>query len=250
MVEPRSVLITGATGGIGAALAQAYAAPGRTLYLHGRRVERLSELATQCRGSGAEVREKTLDFADTGATIAWCVEIAPHIDLAILNAGVTSSTRAGEGWPEIDHLMQVNLRAALAMCCVLMPAMERRGTGQIAFVSSISAYHGLPVTPAYSASKAALKAYGEALRGALAGSGVRINVVLPGFVRTPMSERFPGPKRCMLSPQEAASRIVRGLARDEPRISFPLLPSLFMRALDLVPAAAAQRVLRALGYGG
>lgn len=250
MLEPRSVLITGATGGLGAALARAYAAPGRTLYLHGRRVERLAELARQCRASGAEVHEKALDFVDTGAVIAWCVDIAPQVDLAILNAGVTSSVRAGESWPQIDHLMQVNLRAALAMCSALLPAMQRRGTGQIAFVSSISAYHGVPVTPAYSASKAALKAYGEALRGALAASGVRVNVVLPGFVRTPMSERFPGPRRFMMSPQAAASRIVRGLARDEARISFPLLPSLFMRALARVPAAAAQRLLRAMGYGG
>jgi short-subunit dehydrogenase len=147
-------------------------------------------------------------------------------------------------------VIQVNIRAALATVCALVPAMRRRGAGQIALVSSIAAWHGVPLTPAYSASKAALKAYGEALRGALAPAGIEVNVVLPGFVRTAMSDKFPGPKLFMLSAEDAARRIVRGLARDRARISFPLLPSLFMRSLALLPAAAAQRILRSMGYGG
>jgi short-subunit dehydrogenase len=250
MREPRCVLITGATGGIGAALAAAYAAPGRRLVLHGRRVDRLRALAEQCTRHGAAVETKSLDLADIPGVIGWAEAAAPDVDLAIINAGVTSNVRSGEPWAATDHVIHVNVRAALATVCALVPAMRRRGAGQIALVSSIAAWHGVPLTPAYSASKAALKAYGEALRGALAPAGIEVSVVLPGFVRTAMSEKFPGPKVFMLSAEDAARRIVRGLARDQARISFPLLPSLFMRSLALLPASAAQRVLRIMGYGG
>jgi len=249
MQDPRSVLITGATGGIGAALAAAYARPGRKLFLQGRREERLRELARECERRGAEVAAKPLDLLHMPALLAWLEAIAPHVDLAIVNAGVTSNVRRGEGWPEIDRLLQVNVRAALATAALLAEAMRQRRRGQIALMSSIAGYFGLPLTPAYSASKAALKAYGEALRGALADDGVEVNVVMPGFVRTPMSDQFPGPKRFMLSPEDAAARIVRGLERNQARIAFPFPSSFAMWALAALPAAAAGRILRASGYG-
>jgi len=249
MQDPRAVLITGATGGIGAALAAAYARPGRKLVLHGRREERLSEIAADCARRGAKTETKVLDLFDTGALVAWVESIAADVDLAIVNAGVTSNVRAGEGWAEIDRLLQVNVRAALATAAALVPAMRRRRRGQIALMSSIAGYFGLPLTPAYSASKAALKAYGEALRGALADDGVEVNVVMPGFVRTPMSDRFPGPKRFMLSPEDAAARIVRGLERNEARIAFPFPSSFAMWSLSVLPAGVAGRLARAFGYG-
>lgn len=248
MPSPRGILITGATGGIGAALALAYAEPGRTLWLHARRRDRLAELAAKCAERGAEVHERSLDVADAAALIDWVSSIARNVDLAIVNAGVTSNMRAGEGWREVEQILQVNVRAAMAVVCALAPAMRERRAGQIALVSSISAWHGVPLTPAYSASKAALKAYGESLRGWLAPEGVKVNVVLPGFVRTGMSARFPGPKPFMVSPERAARRIRRGLAEDRAYIAFPFLPNLLMRSLVLFPPAVSQAILRTLGY--
>ena len=247
MKAPRGILITGATGGIGAALARRYAAPGRRLFLHGRNAARLAEVAAQCRAS--EVTTQILDLADANALVAWIESIAPAVDLAIVNAGVTSNVRSGESWREVDALLQVNVRAALLTAAALVPEMRRRGSGQIALVSSIAAWFGLPLTPAYSASKAALKAYGEALRGWLAPQGVEVNVVMPGFVRTEMSARFPGPKRFMLSPEDAARRIAHGLERNRARISFPFPSSFAMWALGALPAALSQRILGAMGYG-
>lgn len=249
MEDPRAILITGATGGIGAALAREYARPGRTLHLQGRRAGPLDALARECAAKGAHVKAKVLDFDDLAALIGWVEGIAVEVDLALVNAGVTSDMRAGEGWAEIDRVLQVNVRAALATAAALAPTMRRRGRGQIALMSSIAAWHGLPLTPAYSASKAALKAYGEALRGALAPEGVEVSVIMPGFVRTPMAEQFPGPKRFMLSPEDAAARIARGLARNQARIAFPFAPSFFMWTLAVLPAGAAQRLVRAFGYG-
>jgi short-subunit dehydrogenase len=249
MRAPRGVLITGASGGIGGALAMAYAAPGRRLFLHGRNETRLRQLAEECNRSGATVEIKSLDVTDLEAFIAWVEAIAARVDLAIVNAGITSNVRAGESWTEVDRLLQVNVRAALATACALVPEMRRRGSGQIALVSSIAAWFGLPLTPAYSASKAALKAYGEALRGWLAPEGVEVSVVMPGFVRSAMSERFPGPKRFMLAPEDAARRIVRGLERNQARISFPFPSSFGMWALGALPAGLSQRILGAIGYG-
>jgi short-subunit dehydrogenase len=250
MRAPSRILITGATGGIGSALATLYAQPGHSLWLQGRRGERLDELAAKCAARGAAVQVKVLELSDISAVIGWVGGIAREIDLAILNAGATSNVLSGEAWREIDQVLHVNVRATLAAACALLPAMRARGAGQIALVSSISAWHGVPLTPAYSASKAALKAYGEAMRGWLAPAGVEVNVVLPGFVRTAMSERFPGPRRFMVSPEHAARRIQRGLASNRACIAFPLVPSLFMRALPLLPPAIAQALLRALGYSG
>jgi short-subunit dehydrogenase len=249
MRNPRGILITGASGGIGAALALACAAPGRALFLQGRNESRLRELAAACSDQGSRVETRVLDLADIAALIAWVEQLAPRVDLGIVNAGVTSNVRVGEGWNEIDRVLQVNVRAALATAATLAGAMRARGAGQIALVSSIAAWFGLPLTPAYSASKAAVKAYGEALRGGLASAGVEVSVVMPGFVRTPMAAQFPGPKRFMLSPEDAARRILRGLERNQARIAFPFASSFAMWALGALPASLSQRLLASLGYG-
>jgi short-subunit dehydrogenase len=248
MRAPSRILITGATGGIGSALALAYAQPGRTLWLQGRRREVLAQLAKECADRGARVHSEVLDVRDTQALIGWVDGFAREVDLAIVNAGVSSNMRTGERWEDVDHILQVNVRGAMAVVCAVLPSMRERGSGQIALVTSIAAWHGVPVIPAYSASKAALKAYGEALRGWLAGSGVEVNVVLPGFVHSAMSDRFPARRRFMVSPEEAARRIQRGLADNRAYIAFPFLPSLFMRTLAILPPAVSQSLLRALGY--
>jgi short-subunit dehydrogenase len=255
LAAPATVLITGATGAIGGALARRYAQPERLLVLQGRDRERLEELARACRGQGADVRPVVLDLRDQQATAAWLGQLLEQvpIDLAVINAGVTSNVRRspdGEPWEAVQRVIDINLRAALLTVHCLLPAMRRRGHGQIALISSLSAYHGLGLTPAYCASKAALKAYGEALRAWLAPEGIAVNVVLPGFVRSAMSDDFPGPKPFLLQPEDAARRIARGLARNRARISFPFPLNLGMWGLSLLPAGAATRLLRALGYGG
>jgi len=249
MRAPAGVLITGASGGLGAALAAAYASPGRALWLQGRRAERLDEVARACRASGARVETRVLDLADVPALLAWTQGVAEGVDLAVVNAGITSNVRDGESWDEVDRLLQVNVRAAFATVAGVLPAMRARRRGQIALVSSIAAWFGMPLTPAYCASKAALKAYGESLRGWLAHEGVEVSVVLPGFVRTAMSEQFPGPKRLMLEPPDAARRIVSGLERNRARIAFPFVPSFGMWALGALPASLSQRLLTVMGYG-
>jgi short-subunit dehydrogenase len=252
-VSPRTILITGATGAIGSELARAYAAPERFLVLHGRDTGRLQALARECESRGAEVESRALDVRDTGALTAWIesVMLRSPVDLAIVNAGAINALRTGgegETWPDIERVLEVNLRAAFATVSALLPSMQRRGSGQIALVSSLLAWFGMPVAPTYSASKAALKAYGEALRGPLARQGIRISVVMPGFVKSAMSDELSIPKPFMLSPEDAARMIIRGLARNKARISFPFPLNLGAWLLSALPASVSQALFALLGY--
>ncbi len=251
----RNILITGATGGIGGALAEAYAEPGRTLILQGRQEQRLSEVAEICRQRGAQVICQTLDVRDLQPLRAWIAEICRelHLDLVIPAAGVNSNIGpqgAGERWEDISALMEINVLAAMAVVDAVLPSMRQRRCGQIALFSSLAAYYGLPLTPSYSASKAAIKAYGEALRGWLASEGVRVNVIMPGYVVSKMCNEMPGPKPFLWRPERAARVIKRGLARNQARISFPFPLNLGTWYLSVLPAAISERILRLLGYGG
>jgi short-subunit dehydrogenase len=224
------------------------------LILQGRNADRLGDLALRCWERGAVVQTEVLELRDREELTRWLDAIGRlTIDLAIVNAGVTSHIGIhgeGESWESVENVIDVNIRAAMATVTALLPSMRRRGSGQIALISSLSAYYGLPITPAYCASKAALKAYGEALRGWLAPEGVAISVVLPGFVETGMSAQFPGPKAFVLRPETAAGIIRRGLARNQARIGFPFPVNFGMWWLSVLPPAVSQRILQALNYGG
>ena len=253
--SPRTILITGATGAIGSALAQVYASSGTRLVLHGRDPDRLQGVRLACERLGAIADCFTLDVRSIEPLRAWVrdVDLATPLDLVIANAGMNIDVGVdgrGESWEAAEAVLDTNMRATMALVDAALPGMRARQSGQIALISSLAAYYGLPVTPSYCASNAALKAYGEALRGWLAAEGVRVSVVMPGYVDSPMSRAMPGPKPFLLRPERAARLIQKGLARNQARISFPFPLNLGTWALAVLPAQLSQRIVRWAGYGG
>src|SRR5690242_8878303 len=161
MKHPRSILITGASRGIGAALARAYAGEGIVLALTGRNAERLAAVAEGCRAAGAEVQSTALDIADEAGVRNWIesVDRRHPLDLVIANAGMTGGL-SGEGIVEsladVQRIMRVNFGGVCNTVDPVIPAMQQRGRGQLALMSSLAALRGLPYSPAYCASKAAV----------------------------------------------------------------------------------------------
>lgn len=249
-----TVLITGATGAIGGALANAYAQPGTHLILHGRKPDALDELAIQCKQKGALVTLSQVALTDHAQLNSWlheiCLTRVP--DIVIANAGKNihpPSLGAMEDWEETQALLNINLITPLAMANYLAPKMIARGSGQLVFMSSLAAFYGLPVTHAYSASKAGVKAYSESLRGWLSPHGIGVSVVMPGYVESSMSRAMPGPKPWVWPPERAARRIRAQVARNKARICFPLLLHFSCWLLAALPASVSHRLVQAFGFG-
>lgn len=218
--------ITGASSGIGAALAAELAAPGRRLLLTGRDAARLEAAAAAARAKGATVETAAVDVTDAGrlAAALRAFDAAAPVDLLIANAGVSSGLGPGRTMepPErARRVLAVNLEGMLNTVEPLIPAMIARGRGRIALMSSLAALRPLPDMPAYSASKAAVRAYGTSLRGWLGPQGVGVSVICPGFVTSPMSARHRGFKPFEIPADRAAAIIARGLARGRVHVTFP-----------------------------
>lgn len=218
------ILITGASSGIGAALAVEYAAPDVTLHLLGRNGERLQAVANDCRAKGATVRTARIDVTDKEAMSAYIESAfaAQPIDLVIANAGISAGTGGTEEPTEqVENIFAVNVGGMLNTVQPLVPMMRARRAGHIAIMSSLAGIRALPSCPAYSASKAAVRYYGDALRGMMKRDGVMVSVICPGYIHTPMTAvnnfYMPG----AMGAERAALIIRCGLNRKKRRIAFP-----------------------------
>ncbi len=244
----RHVLITGASSGIGRALALAYAMQGVMLTLAGRDRDRLADICAHCRAAGATAVPLAVDVRDRAAmaTALAQADAATPVALAIACAGITSGTGPGHPFedPEsVRGVLAVNLFGVINTLDPLIEPMTRRRSGHLAIVSSLAAFRGLPSSPAYSAAKAAILAYGEGLRPTLAQHGVTLSIVAPGFVETPLNQAIVSPRPLQVSAEVAARRIKRGLDRRRPLIAFPLSLYLGLRLLGLLPASLGDRIL-------
>jgi len=200
--EPKTVLITGASSGIGKALSLQYARKGVTLILLGRDKSRLQETANLCTKEGATVITKTLDLTDREALKEFLVgaDERHHIDLVIANAGVNSET-LGKGSTAFEEhvyeLYDVNIYGVLNTITPLIPRFKARRQGQISIVSSLMAY--VITEGAYASSKACATHMGHCLRVELAPYNVQVNVIAPPYVPTPMTvKRLKGRRNFMI----------------------------------------------------
>jgi short-subunit dehydrogenase len=224
MRDPKSILITGASSGIGEALALAYAGPGIALALTGRDGARLDAVADAARGKGATVHTARLDVTERERLADWtrAVDAKTPVDLVIANAGISGGSGSLETMDEVARrIFAVNVDGVFNTVHPILPAMGARKRGQIAIVSSIAGFRGLPGAGPYSASKAAVRIYGEALRGRVRKHGIGVSVICPGYVKSRMTAKNRFPMPFLMDADRAAAIIRRGLAADRPRIAFP-----------------------------
>lgn len=250
---PRTIVITGASSGIGRALALHVAPQRPVLGLLGRDTARLEQVAAACRALGAEVRIAAIDVRERARLADWLAAFDREhpVDLVVANAGVvagTTPTGAIEPADDGYAVIETNVLGVLNTVQPLLPAMMARRRGQIAIVSSIAAFVPLADSPSYSASKAAVRNYGLSLRALLAPHGIGVSVICPGYIDTPMMRRETGKKPFVVAPERAAVLIAQGLERNRAVIAFPRLFAWSARIHGLLPDRLQRRLSQSFRF--
>jgi short-subunit dehydrogenase len=253
VTAPACILITGASRGLGAALAERFAAPSITLRLVARGAQGLAATAARCAARGAAVETAAIDVRDAAAMeaqlLAW--EAARPFDTIVANAGISRGTApdgAPEGLAGATDQVAVNLMGAMHAIEPLLPFFRDRRAGRIALVASVAAYRGLPDAPGYAASKAGLRVYGEGLRAALGPRGIAVTVVLPGFFDSAMGVRWQGRRPLAMGLDRAADITHAAILRGARRCAFPLPLAALLRGLDVLPAGLSDWLVRRMRF--
>jgi NAD(P)-dependent dehydrogenase (short-subunit alcohol dehydrogenase family) len=238
----RTILITGASGGIGATLALEFAKRGYGLALAARRTNQLEAMVPALRAAGApQVVTITLDVADT-ASIAPALQQAAarlgRLDIVVANAGVGVLTPAGKGYlPQIQQTLQVNLLGAIATIEAALPILKAQGGGQVVGVTSVAGAKGMAGFSAYSASKAGLHRYLQSLRAEMRGQPITVTELAPGFIDTEMNRGY-GARPFVIPVAKGAAIMARMI---EARVGMrwvPVLPwTIVAMLLKVLPAA-------------
>lgn len=241
------VLITGASTGIGAALAREYHRRGWSVGLIARRQDLLDALVAEL---GDRAAAEAADVCDRAATVGAIRRIEAKLgptDLLVANAGVGGFVRASaldeEAMDRAVNIFRVNVEGALNALYAVLPQMVARRSGHVAAVSSVAAWRGMPPTGPYNGSKAALTSLMEAFRVELAPHGVAVTTIHPGFVDTPLTQKNRFPMPFMLTVEDATARIIDGLARRRREINFPLIYSALMKLAKWMPNPIYDRVI-------
>jgi short-subunit dehydrogenase len=241
----KRALITGASSGIGEALARELARRGWELALLARRGDLLQKLAGELPRAVAIAcdvvdRDSVLDAVRRAES-----ELGGPFDLAVANAGISVPTWATSfDVDDADRIMQVNVLGMFHLFAAVVPSMVARKSGRFAGIASIAGLRGLPSASVYSASKAAMQAFLEASRVELAPVGVGVTIVNPGWVDTPIIEKYKGPVPFVMPAAKAARIIADGIERGKRVVQFPLPMSLVMRFVRALPDALYDRALR------
>lgn len=233
------IWITGASSGIGRALAAFLVADGYRVAVSARRRDALEDLAAELSAASGVLLAYPLDVTDAAAVSAVCAEIeetAGPIGLAVLNAGTHREVMArGFSSAEVRKLVDLNLMGPAYCLDVLLPGMIERRRGHIALVSSVAGYLGLPTSAAYGATKAGLINMAEALKPECDALGVKIQLVNPGFVKTPLTDKNPFPMPFLMEVEDAVRAIVAGLESPRFEVIFPRRLAFVLKFLQMLP---------------
>ena len=235
----QTILITGATSGIGSELAHQYAGPNTHLILVGRSASRLQKISSHIISMGGTVTLKAIDVREQVAMAAWLKEQDQKnpIDIVYANAGIADGVRHRVYEPEIVSraIFDTNLYGVLNTVYPLLPGMQARRRGQIAIISSLAGYGPVGSTPSYSGSKAAVRVWGESMRIGLARLGIGFTVICPGFIRSPMTANNTFPMPFLVELPRAVKHIRAGVAANRRHIAFPWPLALLVWIFHFMP---------------
>lgn len=233
-----NIWIAGASTGIGAALAMRYAKLGHTVYASARSEDKLHRLSQQAQNLEGSIVALPCDVTDNDSVLSAVAQAQSHgpIDLAVLNAGYYDPIELDA--LTLEHFLttyEVNLQGVVRCLLAVLGGMKERQHGQIAIVSSVSGYSGLPRAAAYGSSKAALINLAESLQPECKAAGVDIRLINPGFVKSPLTDKNSFKMPFIIEADEAASRIVKGLASTSFETHFPKRFTLWLKLLRFLP---------------
>ncbi len=244
-----TALITGASSGIGEALARQLAGQGVHVIMAARRLKLIKGIAREIREAGGRASAVQLDVANVAATVKALVNLDKKfggIDLVVANAGVGVERGAAYSWswPAIRDTLQINYTGAIATVTALLPHMVARGKGHVVAISSLASYGPLPDAAGYSSPKAGLSRFMECLALDLQGTGVVTSTVHVGFVATPMVAKSTIPLPFLMSTDKAARHIIFKLRKGRREINFPFAMVILVRIIAALPYAFKAWVAR------
>ena len=243
----KTVLLTGASSGIGEALAIAISKKGATLGLIARRKELLGKLAVECESAGGTARVFACDVTDEDAVLDAANEFFAEfnrIDILIANAGIggnDAETRALKPGA-VKKVIDINLMGAVNSVHAVLPRMMERGDGQLVAISSLAGFRGLPKSAAYSASKAGMTAFFESVRLDTKHSGISVTIIQPGFIRTPLTAGRSSRMPFLMDLDDAVPLFLRAIEKRKKFAAFPWQLATVVRAGKLMPAWLYDRV--------
>ena len=242
------MLITGASSGIGGALAIELAKRGAKLGLVARRAEALTEVAHSIEASGGRALVLPADVRDA-ASLRQAAErlqssLGP-VDVLIANAGIGPTRDAAEiDADEVSSVININVVGASNSVAAVMPQMIARGKGRLVVISSLAAYRGLPKSAAYCASKAAVSAFFESLRLDLEPKGIAVTIIHPGFIKTPLTSGRDAQMPFLMELDYAVHKIVRAIEKRKKSYAFPWQLATIVRAGMFMPIWMYDRISR------
>jgi short-subunit dehydrogenase len=245
-----NIWITGASSGLGRELARQYAEAGHRVCVSARGTDALDQLAEECRELPGEVHVFPLDITKTDQVSQCFHDMVGSIgmpDLCVLNAGTHTENPATSFDRNIyQRLMDINYMGVVNCLQEIVPACLEQQRGHIAVVSSVAGYRGLPNASAYGASKAALINMCESLQPELAAANIRLQLVNPGFVRTPLTDQNEFPMPFLMEVEDAAAQMIRGLAGNSFEVTFPRRFTWILKMLQKLPYAVYLRLTKKL----
>ena len=239
-------MITGASSGIGKGLALELSRRGALLGLMARRADLLAELVAEIGSRNGRAIALAADVTDAGAVRVAAdrlrAELGP-IDVLIVNAGVGGASNAAQLDPaQVADVININLLGAVNSVAAVLPEMTTRGQGQLVAISSLSAYRGLPKSAAYCSSKAALSSLFESIRLDVQRTGVKVTIIHPGFIKTPLTAGRHSKMPFLMELDDAVMKIVRAIEKEKKSYAFPWPLASFVRLGMVMPNFMYDRI--------